>query len=129
MALAVTITEIRDRFVEFSNGVLFPDALIQSAIDFGLDCMSDYVLSEPTLTYLAQLMIAHYLVLFHRSSLGNSDSVSPLETVELGPIKEGFQGNNADSQLSSTLESTVYGQMFQMRLLIWQKQNRSYISR
>ncbi len=128
MTIVITISDIRTRYTGFADPVAYPDDMIQTAIDLGLDFMTNYInVAEPTLTMLAQLIVCHYLVFLKAGSMGDGGSISPLKSVDLGEAEIDYQENVIDSALASDLMATKYGQLFNMRLMMWQKQNMPWI--
>lgn len=129
MAIEVTITDIRERFPEFSNTTEYTDTMIQFNIDDALDDMNMYsALPDTKATTLAKLLTAHYIVFDKRSDLGDYDSVSPISSKSLGPASTSYQSADATSELEASLNATIYGQKFLMKLRQWQKVNVPWVN-
>lgn len=112
MSVSLTVSELRTRFSEFSDQSKFPDDLLQNGIDLALiyanklwgNIMPDLQLP------LAQYLSAHNVVIDDRARKGDTDSVSPIDSKKLGDAEVKYQSANATSDLTSTLNATIYGQ-------------------
>lgn len=125
MAIAVTVADVRIKFTEFSDVLVYTDTMIQQSIDLGLSIMSGYrSIPDTTGTFMALYLTAHNIALAYRSSLGDVTGLLPIASKSLGPASTEYQTGNERTTVDSTYGGTTYGRQFLLLLNTWKNQYR-----
>lgn len=128
MSITISVADVRNAFPEFTSNSEYPDAMISFQITNSLLTINRFgQIDDITLKQLALYLTAHRVVFSKRSSLKDTDSVSPISSKSLGEASVSYQSSNTDSLLQANYNSTNYGQQFWDMLAEWRKAVRPFV--